>query len=133
VKNQEIRFYLTAVCANANGSSLGDNVYRINKNADSSSIAYPNVNAVGINEYSNTEKVLVYPTITSKNVTVTVPASIEQATIYVTDISGKIVLKQLVNPNDKSCILNLSDFETGNYIVTIQSVNYNYSKKIVKI
>jgi hypothetical protein len=62
-----------------------------------------------------------------------VPASIEQATIYVTDISGKIVLKQLVNPNDKSCILNLSDFETGNYIVTIQSVNYNYSKKIVKI
>jgi hypothetical protein len=133
VKNQEIRFYLTAVCANANGSSLGDNVYRINKNADSSSIAYPNVNAVGINEYSNTEKVLVYPTITSNNVTVTVPASIEQATIYVTDISGKIVLKQLVNPNDKSCILNLSDFETGNYIVTIQSVNYNYSKKIVKI
>lgn len=133
VKSQEIRVFLAGICANGNGITSGDFYYRINKNADSSSIPNPNINAVGINEYLNTEKVLVYPTITSGNVTITVPASIEQATIYVTDISGKIVLKQLVNPDDKSSILNLSDFKTGNYVITIQSVNYNYSKNIVKI
>ena len=133
VKNQEIRFYLASVCGNASGSSLGDYVYRINKNADSSSVAYPNVNAVGINEYVNTEKVLIYPTITSGNINVTVPNSIEQATIYITDITGKMILKQAVNSNDKSSIINLTDFETGNYVITIQSANYNFSKKIVKI
>jgi hypothetical protein len=133
VKNQEIRFYLTAVCANASGSSFGDNVYRINKNADSSSIAYPNANAVGINEYVNAEKVLIYPTITNGNITIIFPSSIEQAIVYVTDITGKIVLKQAVNSNDKSSVLNLTEFETGSYVITVQSANYNFSKKIVKV
>ena len=133
VKNQEIRFYLTAVCANASGSSFGDNVYRINKNADSSSIAYPNANAVGINEYVNAENVLIYPTITNGNITIIFPSSIEQAIVYVTDITGKIVLKQTVNSNDKSSVLNLTDFETGSYVITVQSANYNFSKKIVKV
>jgi hypothetical protein len=133
VKNQQVRLFLTVVCANANGGISGDYVYRINKNADSSSIANLNVNAVGINEYTNTENVLVFPSITSGIVNISIPNNTEQATIYVMDITGKIVLKQSVTSNTPTNTINLADFETGNYVITIQSANYNFSKKIIKL
>jgi hypothetical protein len=133
VKNQEIRFYLTAICANASGSSLGDYVYRINKNDDSSSLANPNVNAVGIKEFTAKENISVFPTVTTHNVTIAVNTTFELGTAYVLDMNGKIVLKTELSENSNSHILKLTELESGAYIIKIQSANYNFSKKIIKL
>ncbi len=133
VKNQEVRFYLTAVCANGNGSAFGDYVYRINKNADSSSIKSLNINSVGIAELMMTDNVFIYPTITKNDINISIPNKLGEATVCVMDITGKMVLNTVLMLNENLHIINLSEFETGTYVITIQGSNFNFSKKVVKI
>jgi hypothetical protein len=133
VKSQEVRFYLTAVCANASGSPIGDYVYRINKNADSSSIKNAAVNPVGIEEIKMAGNVFIYPTIITNDVNISAPYQSGKATVSVIDITGKILLNKVFILDESSHTINLSELETGTYIITVQGANINFSKKIIKI
>ncbi|MFN7911069.1 MAG: choice-of-anchor V domain-containing protein [Bacteroidota bacterium] len=131
VKNQEIRFFLTAVCANANGATTGDFVYRINKNADSSAISGVNQFAVGVDEMSLENEVKVYPTFVNQALHIAINKLNKFTSCQITDITGKVVLNEELKSNTQS--IDVSHLKEGTYLLKVFGTDLFYTTKILKL
>lgn len=132
-KNQEIRVFLAGICANSNGSTTGDYYYRINKNADSSSIPVPNVNAVGINEITFLQEPKIFPTITNDKVNIVMQEEIKNGSVQVLNELGQVIKSQQINNDQKEIFILLEELPTATYFIKIEADNFNYTKKIIKL
>jgi hypothetical protein len=132
-RTQDVRFYLAGICANGNGQTSGDNAYRISKNADSSSVAFPNTFAVGINNLVNEKSILIYPSIVTNEITISTNQELENVSLRIVDMTGKIIFSNTYASLYSSQILDLSSYKSGQYFVYIESTKLNISKKIIKL
>jgi len=94
-----------------------------------------NVLAIGgassINEKSNIN-LLIYPNPATNNLTIELNSEIQQISIELYDITGKMVYMKSYKSN--SANLNVFDFETGTYILKVKNIEGQIIKteKIVK-
>lgn len=72
-------------------------------------------------------KVKLYPNPASNNIRFT---NIHDATIMITDVTGKVVLQTVVV--DENSIINVSDLNSGIYLVNIKNESMNETIKFVK-
>jgi hypothetical protein len=130
IRDQKIKFYLTAICANGNGATTGDYVYRINKNADSSLLAYP----VGIQEYPSADdrRVQVYPSIFTSQLFLSSTEVLQHATVSIYNLSGSSVFTEQMSIGAGASILLLNQLAQGTYLLRIDAGNYHSTKKIIK-
>ena len=83
---------------------------------------------VGIAAIDASSMISVYPNPAVSVINVT---SLQNATIQITDISGKeVVFNGVLNANEKQ-IVNVSNFANGIYLVNISNANFNTVKRIV--
>ncbi len=80
----------------------------------------------GINEENNDKKIIV--SVTDSNLEIVMPVN-DVKTIFVSDISGNILYREVVN--DKSISFPLSFFSNGIYLVTVKTSSYIQTRKII--
>ena len=85
-------------------------------------------NAVGINEISNNDKVVIYPNPANDNINIDVKNYNE---IIITDISGKVVMN-LDSASIQNNTIDISNLSNGIYFVTINSDDSSITKKLIK-
>ena len=83
------------------------------------------------NEKWESNSLTVYPNPSNGIFNIQTSASIENASITISDLNGRIVHQSKVE-NLQNKTLYLNHVQSGLYILNISSGNYNYSQKIVK-
>ena len=89
-----------------------------------------NLATLGINTFDS-NAFSVYPNPSNGNLTIKTNLPIEKASITVSDLNGRIV-HQLNADVLENQSLNISELQSGMYILTIKNESYNHSQKIVK-
>ena len=90
----------------------------------------PNTNS--ITENSNTNNMLVYPNPSNGMITVTLNEVVnDNVSIYLFDVTGKIVKQFTKSAADKTINLDFTDVEMGTYILNIESDNQILNKTIL--
>ena len=89
-----------------------------------------NLATLGINTFDS-NAFSVYPNPSNGNLTIKTNLPIEKASITVSDLNGRIV-HQLNADVLENQSLDLSELQSGMYILTIKNESYNYSQKIIK-
>ena len=82
-------------------------------------------------EVANQHNLTAYPNPSSGLFHIKSSATLENASITITDCNGKMV-EQLKVDKLENNLLNLSNLKDGIYILTIQNETVNYSQKLVK-
>lgn len=90
-----------------------------------------NMTTVGIDMNNVNNGVAIFPNPTSNSTTVTISNNSEIASIYVIDLTGKIVLKKMSSNN--TIELDLSSFEKGIYFIKIIAGENTSSTKLIKL
>jgi len=86
----------------------------------------------GVNENSTNEMVVVYPNPTSGDVIIELPQSIENCSIIITDLQGKLIQSQSDLSGNKIQI-NLSSLNSGIYLITVSdATGINHTARIIK-
>ena len=84
-----------------------------------------------LNSADNALNLTVYPN-PAKDVTVLSAQGLNEAAyIYVLDLQGRVLYKQMLNKGQKSVILNTSDFTSGVYYVRLQTQKASSVQKLV--
>ncbi|PQJ09085.1 hypothetical protein CJD36_021150 [Flavipsychrobacter stenotrophus] len=88
---------------------------------------------VSVNIVANQSAITLYPNPTVGTFIVLLPEMIEPATIAVTDIYGRVVMRQFTGINvDRSIKVDLSDYAAGTYFVSVTSGKTNFREKLVR-
>jgi hypothetical protein len=74
----------------------------------------------------------IYPNPSEDIFHIAVPAELADYEIRVTDQSGKILLRNRIQKQDDEHRLNLSDYQSGVYFITLISETNSYKKIIIK-
>ena len=75
----------------------------------------------------------IYPNPTSGSFIVELPVDVNDGEIYVTDITGKIITKGLMNKGGNKVVFTLPDVASGTYFVKVESDGIIYREKITVI
>lgn len=87
---------------------------------------------LGVSENEFSSKVSLYPNPAKNSLTVSDASKSTDATIEITDISGRIV-KSVKAGFSNDVIINVSDLTSGNYILKLKSEKGTAIKKFIKI
>lgn len=74
--------------------------------------------------------IFVYPNPARSYLNITLPAEVEGGVLQVTDINGRVVMKQVLTQKNKMT-LETFDLRNGSYIVTIEKTGKKYSKRFI--
>lgn len=88
---------------------------------------------VSIEEVFTSASFQLYPNPSNKLTHLSIEASALPCSLTIIDLQGKVVFekKDLIDPN---LVLNVSEFETGTYIITVESLKSGtYTKRLIKI
>jgi hypothetical protein len=115
-----VKFYVSAIAANGNGSTNGDQV--MTKTSG-------NFNVLGLKKEQQLDFVM-YPNPSSDNLNIQLPSSVLSATIDLFDLSGRLLMNSKVTAQNKS--INVTDLSTGIYLVKIHSEGKTGTKQFIK-
>ena len=115
-----IRFYVSALAADGNGSVSGDQVVTASTG---------NFNVLGIAKEKQLDFAL-YPNPTSDNINIQLPSGVSEADMNVFDISGRLVRSAKVTSQNK--LMNVTDLSSGIYILKIYSDGKIGAKQFIK-
>jgi trimeric autotransporter adhesin len=82
----------------------------------------------GVNDLSNDEVISVYPNPSTGNFTVSLPASVRDAIVTVTDMTGRIAVTQKVSGSNGG--LNLTALVPGNYLIHVTTGENEFTSMI---
>ncbi|WP_347174694.1 choice-of-anchor V domain-containing protein [Polaribacter uvawellassae] len=116
----EVKFYVAALAANANGSTSGDQVVT----ATSS-----NFNVLSLAK-ENQLDFTVYPNPVRDNLNIQLPTGVIKADVSVFDMSGKLIRN--VNISAQNNTINVSELSTGVYILKLNSEGKLGSRQFIK-
>ncbi|MCY7411314.1 MAG: T9SS type A sorting domain-containing protein, partial [Chitinophagales bacterium] len=86
-----------------------------------------------IDELVNSSLLHIYPNPTTKQLIINDPLStIEQGVISIADLSGKIIISEIVRFNNNNVIIPVEDLSDGIYFLTLQTENNIQTTKFVK-
>jgi len=104
--------------------SRGDNTYLDNvRFSESSTLSIEEIADINLN---------IYPNPSSGIVTLTIVDGIDDADIVVVDALGRVIFtKSIPNSTTGDFEIDLSDFNTGIYVIRIQSNNQTISKRLI--
>jgi glucose/arabinose dehydrogenase len=74
--------------------------------------------------------IFVYPNPAKSYLNITLPADVDGGVLQVTDINGRVMLKQVITQKSKMT-LETFDLRNGSYIVTIEKAGKKYSKRFI--
>ena len=86
----------------------------------------------GINEVENNYSVSLYPNPTSENATLVVKGLNEQATIIVTDQTGRVISSSTLALEQETMEVETSNLASGVYYIRIQTTNSVRTEKLIK-
>ena len=127
VRNQKVIFYGSFLAANGNGATSGDRLFRISKNADSSSIPI-----LGLEPKEMDSKNLsVYPTIVKDQINIDFNKDFKNMNYEIFNIQGKKVLNNKLE-NLSNHKIYLQDLPKGNYVLWLNNSNFKKSYQFIK-
>lgn len=106
----------------------GDSLLHLQQSADAAQMQFNN-DALNIKELSNTADFAIYPNPAKEQLTIVGMPLNENNTFFITDISGKIIIKKSDNFTNRIAIKSLS---AGIYFLTIRTANHQQVLKFVK-
>ncbi len=96
-------------------------------------ITYTNLGATASNDNVTFNDYLLYPSYSKDKINVILKTAVNKVDISITSIVGKVVQQyNKINPTDKSIVLNVSNLNSGIYIVKIVADGKIATRKIVK-
>ncbi len=87
------------------------------------------INSVGT--VANNALLSIYPNPSTGTFVMNMPASVKDAQVTITDMTGKVVATKTVNGTVSGQRLNFSTLAQGNYVVTVSADGNKYSSKLV--
>lgn len=120
VTGDSIKFYGSALLANNNGGTSGDNAITIAKKVV---LAKPNATVDNL----IADKVSIYPTATSDILNINLDPSLSNTSVVIYDMTGKSVYNSNLTENNK---IDVSNLNIGTYIVRVDSKQGSMAKKI---
>ena len=87
---------------------------------------------LGTNDNQFSNKVALYPNPAKNTLTISDASNSANASIEITDISGRIV-KSLNAGFSNELVINVSELTSGNYILKLKSENGTAVKKFIKM
>jgi hypothetical protein len=90
-----------------------------------------NCSSLSIDEVSIEDTIKIYPNPANDQLFISTTISFDDVLVSLIDINGRVVLNKTLNLSNKNSI-NITQLESGVYIVNILSKNFNYKKRIVK-
>ena len=88
--------------------------------------------AVGVSEINSASQLLVFPNPVVDELTVASTNSSENSIITLTSVAGKILYSENVNGKNFVQHIDISEFASGTYLLTVRSENNVSVKKIIK-
>ncbi len=116
----EIKFYVSAIAANGNIGTTGDQVVTNSTG---------NFNVLGLKKEQQLDFAM-YPNPSSDNLNIQLPSGVLKANVALFDLSGRLLLSSNVTAQNKR--VNVADISTGVYLVKIQSEGKTGTKQFIK-
>ncbi len=85
----------------------------------------------GIPNTTANAQISIYPNPTTGTVTVLIPGAVNDASITVTDISGKIIQVIHPQPGQHETHVSLANLASGTYLVKVEADGMQYRDKLV--
>lgn len=89
------------------------------------------ITTIGVNEFEQTIKLVVYPNPSSDVFNLTFEDIIEHGTLTITDIQGKLVQEKTID-NTSSTSIHLKDEVAGVYLLTLRTQNSQKTWELIK-
>ncbi len=93
-------------------------------------ITLPNSSTVSVDLISENQFFSIYPNPAQNKLYISASNKINNYTIYIFDLQGKILFSQKNNPTD---FVDISDFKNGIYFIKIQNNKKTFTQKFIKI
>jgi hypothetical protein len=88
---------------------------------------------ISVNDIETSNLLQVYPNPSSDQLIINYPfSSNEDETIFITDVTGKILREEKVNPSSNHYVMKVNDLLPGIYLLTLKTKSESYSVKVVK-
>jgi len=92
---------------------------------------FGNTAPVGLENFS-TSSILVYPNPAEENLNISISPGLEDLTLRIFDIRGKLVYNQVRTSNTDPFQINVQDLDTGMYILEISSKDIFTRSRFIK-
>ena len=97
---------------------------------DFDNIAIREVANAGVNKFSQNNPVFtIYPNPASEQITILFDQKVE--TIHISNVIGKVIYTQLNNTLSNKMVLDITDYTTGIYFITVETENKTFTQKIM--
>lgn len=84
------------------------------------------------NQFSKADNIRIYPNPTNGLLNIRINQFVGKVNIQVVDINGRVVFNQTDDKFNVEKAINLNSFQSGVYIVKINTDEFNYSQKLIK-
>ncbi len=86
---------------------------------------------LGVNYFENENMVKVYPSPSNGKINIKINQFVGKINLQVVDLNGRVVYSQIDNDFNAEKTIDLSDLESGIYIINIEGDQLNFNKKII--
>jgi len=100
-------------------------------NGDGTQNGVTNWITLGVDDFATVSTISLYPNPTTTTLNIDIKNTVSSGTIEVHDILGKRVLSQAISSND-TLEINVSDWNSGLYLIKISSANSIETKRFIK-
>jgi hypothetical protein len=91
----------------------------------------PNCTTLGVNYFENEDLFRVYPNPTNGMINIRINNYVGKANLQIVDINGRIVYQANDNNFNVEKSIDLSNFQSGMYILKVSADDLNFTEKII--